>query len=136
MEYKFEWTDEMSVNNEIIDNQHKKLLNQVNVVLGNFINGNNDEAIQSSLSFFDSYINEHLKFEDEYMLANGYPKIVEHDLMHKDFIKHYEEFKEKIKNNTPKDIIVTEIENFIGSWWIEHIGKADHEYAEFIKNKS
>lgn len=126
----FKWTKEMSVGNEIIDSQHKRLLSQVNEIINALAFGVNSNQVKSALDFFDQYITEHFKFEEEYMKEMNFPDLDEHIKYHQDFVQKYFDFKEKFSQIPPEELIL-EIEEYLGNWWIEHIGKEDKKYYLF-----
>lgn len=136
MDYTFfEWTPDISVGNQVIDEQHKQLLNEVNVLLSSLISDSSDNTIDEAVSFLSEYISTHLAYEEKYMEEHSYPDLIAHKEMHHDFIKHYSEFKNKLENKTAsKTDLIFEIETYIGNWWINHIKIADHKYAVYIAN--
>ena len=133
MQIKFEWTPEISVNDEIIDNQHKKLFNKINFLLEEVSKKDKKERIGETIEFLGNYIEEHLKYEEQYMKKHSYPELKEHTKIHNQFIKKYEEFKEKFKKNPISDTLFFEIETFLGEWWLKHIKVDDKKYAVFIE---
>ncbi len=133
MNYLFEWTQAISVNEKNIDMQHKKLLHQVNILLSAVVNNSENEIISEAINFLDSYITDHLMYEEKYMEDNNYPNIEIHKKMHHDFISHYQDFKNKFIAGVSNDKLALEIEQYIGNWWIEHIGKMDKQYALYIE---
>lgn len=134
MNIKFQWTEEMSVNDPIIDTQHKELLNQVNVLLDVIFEHKDSSAIQETVDFLDKYINGHLKYEEEYLAKHMYPDLSEHKEVHEGFIEKYEEFKKRLELSGPTPEMFAEVETFLGDWWIHHIGHEDKKYAEFIES--
>ncbi len=134
MDTKFEWTQKMSVTDNTIDEQHKQLLNQLNVLLEATIERKNKETIDETVVFLSKYIEDHLKYEEEYLAKHKYPNLEEHKEAHHYFEKKYEEFKKKIKETGPSDSMLLEVESFLGKWWIEHIEHEDKKYADFIEN--
>ena len=135
MKYLFEWTPAISVDDKKIDGQHQKLLGQVNTLLSYIVAEKNDKTIADAITFLDKYINEHLAYEEIYMAEHKFPDIENHIKFHKDFIKHYKEFKEKFEAGVSRESLALEIEQYIGNWWLTHIAVEDHKYADFIKNK-
>ncbi len=132
MKYMFEWTPEISVNDEIIDNQHRKLLGQINTLLEDITKGVSDERLLEAVTFLDKYIYGHLAYEEKYMREHNYPYIDEHKKMHGDFIGHYKIFKEKMDKSAQREVLALEIEQYMGNWWLDHIGKEDKKYAVYI----
>lgn len=132
MKYLFEWTPAMSVNDKFIDNQHQRLLGEVNTLLSYVVAEKSDKTVSDAMAFLDRYINEHLAYEEKYMAEHKYPDIENHIKYHHGFIKRYNEFKEKMDAGLSRESIALEIEQYIGNWWIEHIGIEDHKYAIYI----
>lgn len=132
MSIYFEWTKEMSVGEDHIDEQHKKLLDQINKTIIAIVAGVSHEEILKALNFFEDYYEEHFPYEEEYMKKHSYPEIEEHKKRHEEFIKNYLELKEKFKSGASPDSVMVDIEKHLGEWWIEHIGKADQKYHAFI----
>ena len=133
MKYLFEWTPAMSVGDEIIDKQHQRLLNELNVLISNLFAGSADVIIGDAVSFLSKYIKEHLLYEEKYMEEHKYPEIDFHKSLHRGFMDQYEVFKKRLSEGAPKKELILEIEEYIGSWWIHHIGVEDKKYAVFIQ---
>ena len=133
MSISFQWTKDISVGNDLIDNQHKKLLAQINKIVESLIFGVDHNKLEDIIAFFDEYINEHFSYEEEYMKKINYPNLDEHKKMHQVFVKNYIQFKDEFSKNVDKEKLIFEMENYIGGWWIEHIGKEDKKYQLFLE---
>src|ERR1035437_3012954 len=133
MKYLFEWTPAISVEDMKIDAQHQRLLGEVNNLLSYVVSGKDEKIVDDSVAFLDEYITDHLAYEEEYMAKHKYPDIEKHIEYHKDFIVRYELFKHKLNDGVSRESLVLEIEQYIGNWWLNHIGIADKKYAEYIK---
>jgi len=139
MEVKFQWTQEMSVNHDIIDSQHKQLLNKLNKLLDAIVKDNAQWLIEEMVEFFENYMQEHLQYEEKYLAEINYPDLEAHHNQHLSFKKKYEEFKSKLdEEEINQSEIVFEIETFMGNWLTQHILQEDKKYAVYaqeIKNK-
>jgi hemerythrin len=132
----FEWTKDISVCEEIIDNQHKQLLEQINKVLNAVVFGVESFKIkEETIEFLGRYIKEHFSYEEEYMKKIGYPEMKEHIKKHHRFIIKYNKIKDEYIHGSDKDTLLLEIEKYVGSWWIEHIGKEDKKYHLYLIEK-
>ena len=119
------WDDSFSVGVEIIDSQHKKLVELIN----NFHNSetNLDEVVQDLLA----YINFHFKTEEKYFIDFGYQKIDEHTNQHKFYEDKIKEiYKKCLDEKVDEGKISSEIEGFIKDWILNHIKISDKEYTE------
>lgn len=128
MSVHFEWTQDMTVGENTIDAQHRKLLSQLNTVIDLMVFGATPKEIAEAVGFFERYINEHLAYEEEYMKRRGFTEIEEHKGKHQDFRTKYAEFKDKLNDGSTSTAILVEMEAFLGRWWIEHIGHEDKKY--------
>ncbi len=128
MAIQFEWTEEMSVGEANIDSQHQRLLSQLNKVIATMIHGSSSKEVEEALSFFEQYVTTHLDYEEEYMERRGFVDLESHKHTHQEFRNAYTDFKAKLSaGHTPDDVLVG-IEEFLGRWWVEHIGQEDHKY--------
>ncbi len=139
MDVKFEWIEEMSVNHNILDEQHKKLFEKLNELLRAIVDGNADNMVQELVDFFENYMNKHLAYEEEYLKDIGYPYLQEHHEQHEIFVKKYNELKESCDcsaNNEDNHRIIFDIENFMGLWLTNHILVEDQKFAQYIQQRN
>jgi hemerythrin-like metal-binding domain len=132
MSIYFEWTKNLSVGESHIDNQHQKLLAQVNKIIEAMVFGATSKEVVEAVSFFDEYVKEHFSYEEDYMRKNNYPGLEEHKKRHQEFKKNNFSFKEKLNAGVSPRELIMDIETYLGQWWITHIGKEDKKYHNFI----
>lgn len=136
MDIKFEWTEEMSVHNDVIDAQHKELFEKLSEILQKIIADDYNDAVDDMVNFFEKYMNEHLVYEEAYLQEMNYPYLEDHHHQHEVFIEKYNELKNQLsEDNTNIDGIVFDIENFMGSWLTSHILIEDQKYATYLQQK-
>lgn len=127
------WMDNLSVNDDSIDSQHKQLIAKINELLEATSKGKGKEMVSPIIDFLGKYVLEHFSFEEKYMSEHNYPNLVEHRKIHQDFIKKFIEFKGKIAKLGVSASLTIEVQHFLGEWLIQHIAKEDHKYADYIK---
>ncbi len=132
VDFTFNWTQEMSVGSERLDNQHKQLLEEVNTLLSAMINNESPSVLLSTISFLDEYTSGHLVDEEEYMQSYNYPEFEVHKKMHENFVIKYDEIKGKLESEGASKHLISEVQTYIGEWWMQHIAKEDKKYAEYI----
>jgi hemerythrin-like metal-binding protein len=132
MSIHFEWTKNMSVGESHIDEQHQKLLSQLNKIIDAMVVGVKSKETSEAINFFDEYIKEHFSYEEYYMQEYSYPFLREHIKKHEDFIKNYVAFLDKLNSGVNANELITEVETYLGEWWVNHIGKEDQQYHQFI----
>ncbi len=145
------WTPEMSVNEPVIDRQHKDLINETNKLRSGLLNEDEDVLADAREMFHFLYmhVKEHFGYEEGYMEKNNYPRLGRHKLAHKVFIEFFERFKkdfnQKLYTTSESGVPVSEklkelakeCENFLERWAKWHISTYDKDYANYIsKSKS
>lgn len=125
----FEWTLSMSVGEPTIDKQHQRLLEQVNRVIDTTMLGSPLIDIVAAVDFLSQYIDEHLAYEEAYMEKHVYSDRKQHMKSHQYFRDRYADFKQKLGTIEGKDLMI-EMEEFLGSWWVNHITIEDHKYFQ------
>jgi len=121
------WKEEYVIGVELIDEQHKKLIeiaNKVYELLKNDFLTDKYDRIVEVVEELANYTVFHLKSEEEYMLSIGYKKFLSHKVEHDEFIDKINSFDlSKIDESQEKHLI--DILNFIITWIDEHIIQKD-----------
>lgn len=135
MEIFVEWENSFSVDNDEIDEQHKKLFNIINEV-GNYLNSDDESAslaINKAINELIDYTDYHFRLEENLMLSMEYPRIEEHIEQHKLFETKIRSFKDQIKlfGTTETSQMLFD---YVISWLKTHILVLDGDYAGFKKN--
>jgi circadian clock protein KaiC len=136
---KLKWTPQISVHENKIDEQHKKILAEIKLLEEDFLENNSLLDIRKCIHFLSEYIKEHFTYEEGYMAKIKYPKFEEHKKIHGEFIKIYKDLNNRLSGdltkatdaNTLAKKYLKEIHTFLGNWWLNHIATVDHQYCEF-----
>lgn len=133
MPLHFNWTQELSVDDPVLDGQHQLLLEQVNRLLDALAGEIDLTALHETVDFLDRYIAEHFTSEEAYMRRHAYPELSIHQEMHQRFTLRYEQLKERLFKTGPSEELLISLENDLARWWVDHIGNADKKYAVYIR---
>ncbi|MFA5856837.1 MAG: bacteriohemerythrin [Candidatus Pacearchaeota archaeon] len=127
-----EWSKNLSVDIDIIDEQHKKLLKYMNDLYQALTEHKEKEILMDLFNDLDEYTKTHFTLEEEYFKKFNYKDKDIHIQLHKDFINNLN----KMKLQIPKDLMDTEdLLSFLVEWIKGHIKVNDHEYIDcFHKN--
>ncbi len=129
-----EWKDEFSVGIEVIDNDHRKLLNLINQFQTAVLYRTGREFEEEAMNELVDYTRTHFKREEELMQEHGYPDFDAHLAEHKKFIGEVEAmitlYKEKGNRTTLQKAVV-----FLREWLINHIMGTDQAYSGFLHSK-
>jgi hemerythrin len=122
-----QWKEEYVIGVELIDEQHKKLIeiaNKVYELLKNDFLTDKYDRIVEVIEELANYTVFHFNSEEEYMLSIGYKKFLSHKVEHDEFIDKINSFDlSKIDESQEKHLI--DILNFIITWIDEHIIQKD-----------
>jgi hemerythrin-like metal-binding protein len=119
----FTWSDELSVGNHFIDNDHKKLIQMINNFHKAIQEGRGDEVICKVLHNLAIYTREHFKREEDEMVRIKYPMFAEHKKQHEQLLKQFSMLQNDFNNE--KKISTTQIAEFLKGWLYNHILQTD-----------
>lgn len=123
------WTDDLSVNNTLIDNEHKKLF----ALIDSFYNGIKDnsprERLEQLIGGLVDYTKTHFANEENHMRRMNYPQLKEHQQLHQHFIDKTQNYYDRLKEG--KLILSIEVTNFLKEWLVKHIKGSDQQYVLF-----
>ena len=129
----FQWTDELSVNIEEIDSQHKEFINLTNELSEAIKIGRGFEILEETLSTLIEYAEMHFATEERLMKVHGYPGLASHKNEHGELKKHLLEINRRF--NTDKLILADTVLYFLEDWAVNHVKKTDTECSSFLNSK-
>lgn len=130
MQY-FEWDSSYNSGIEIIDAQHKRLIQIINGLYLSMKEGKGNEILIFAVDDFLEYTYYHFETEENHMKELGFKDFdshrAEHDLFARKMLS--------IKNNlSEKKVgISLDILNFLKDWWRFHILSSDMKYFNYQK---
>jgi hemerythrin len=128
-----EWTPDLSVGVDSIDGQHKELFKRINSLLEAMKAGKGKQIIAETLSFLKQYAAVHFADEEKLMQKIKFPEINMHKMAHQAFVKDFTALADKLGKEGASAAIIVETQQKLMDWLINHIGKMDKKYGEFIK---
>ena len=132
MEY-FQWSEELSVNIEEIDNQHQDLITLVNDVFTAVEIGKGDEILGEALNELIEFTKIHFATEVRLMKIHGYPDLASHENEHDELKNHV--FKLNRRFNDGQSFLTTTVEKFLKDELINHFQKTDMKFGSFLNDK-
>lgn len=125
------WTDDLSVNNVGIDNEHKKLFSLLDGFYKGIMDNSPKERLQELILGVLDYTKTHFAREEAYMKRIGYPELENHRKQHKLFVDKTNTFYVKMRDG--KMILSLEVTNFLKDWLVNHIKGSDQQYSRFAQ---
>lgn len=130
-----QWRDSLNIGIESIDDQHKELFSRTNELLNACNTGKGNEEVGRLIDFLEDYVVTHFRDEERLQLKLNYPKYKEHKVLHDNFIKEVKGLKERFFNGGSTLTLTIEINKKVIDWLINHIGKMDREFGNYIKEQ-
>lgn len=118
-----QWRDQLSVGNDLIDTDHKYLLEIINKAEVS-VEANNRVKLTEVLDELESYGKAHFEREELVATAVGYPKADQLHESHGKLVAELVKFREETSGTWTKDAS-THFTAFLRDWLIEHVIKED-----------
>lgn len=128
-----EWTDELSVGVQEIDEQHKILVGLVNRMYESIIRRTDRQEINVILNELAQYTVIHFAVEESLMRIFDYPDYDAHKKHHQELINQVVELQHKTAANEAS--VSMEVLHFLRHWLTYHILNDDKKYGPFLLGK-
>jgi hemerythrin len=125
MEY-IRWKEDLSVDNEFIDGQHKELFRYINAFYESIAAQANKSAVTQVIKDLENYTKVHFTAEEAMMQRAGYPELDRHKLEHKKFIDTVSDYRQRHEEG--RLLLSLEVTSFIKEWITNHIKQTDRRY--------
>ncbi len=123
------WDDDLDTGIEVIDNQHKRIVDYINKLDAARKTGNKND-ISLVLDELVDYTLSHFTFEESLMEEAGYPFINAHKKVHQLFTKRVGDYIQRFKMG---EDIADDLLNTLKAWLINHIRNDDNDYADIVR---
>jgi hemerythrin-like metal-binding protein len=123
----FTWDNKYSVNNEELDNHHKRLFDIFNKLYNSCLDKDNSIALGPIVDELVSYTNYHFVAEEKYMKSIEYKDINKHVSEHwffKDRICKQQRINDINDMAVSKDLVL-----YLWSWLLNHVMIEDKKYS-------
>ena len=127
------WMPEYNTGIEVIDKQHRMLVEMINELADAYDTGKDREFIAKALEKLGMYAAAHFAREENYFEVHAYPDIDEHIQEHEYFEDMLYQFEDEFKAG--KQDLTDTVINFLSDWLTSHIGSSDKKYVPFLEAK-
>ena len=138
MAEKVTWKKEYELDVPQIDGQHKKLV-ELAGDLYDALTGDAEKYkanLEGILKAFEDYTNYHFSTEEAMIEGAGYPSLSSHKLAHQNFIIELSNQRRKLAKESSDPIADGfRFYDYVLSWLLTHIAKADKLWADFLAKK-
>ncbi len=127
----FEWTPDLNVGIEAIDEQHKVLVSIFNRLTLAVSKDEGDRVIRSIIDSLMGYTKAHFSLEEKLLAEASYDGLSEHIAQHDEFIARLNDLATKF---FVEDIpAYSELIELLRTWLIDHIRISDKKYSEVLR---
>lgn len=128
------WNDELKLQLETIDQQHKIWIEMINYIFKALLQGKANEVLKKSFNDFMQYTNFHFTFEEQNMQKCTYPEIDAHIKEHRKFTEKVTTLNQKLQEGDKS--AAYELLKFINTWLNKHIKHVDKQYVDCFKQNN
>ena len=131
LKYEVKWQDAFSVGSELIDNQHKGLVDMTNSLFQSCERHDEMLSFMRTIQKAVNYAKTHFATEEKFMQKTNYPEYALHKSQHDSFVAEVLKQVKKFEENacTPLDFAL-----FLKEWLLNHIAVSDKKYSPYLKN--
>lgn len=128
-----EWSDNLSVGIQEIDDQHKVLVDLLNKLHTAIIERHGTEAAHEIVNELAEYTKIHFAVEESLMRILGYEGYEDHKHHHEQLIDELVELRDKLE--TQQKAVSFELLHFLKMWLTKHIMEEDQLYSPHFIDK-
>ncbi|WP_086929560.1 bacteriohemerythrin [Agarilytica rhodophyticola] len=122
------WTSDLNTNIHIIDQQHRKIADYINLLQTVQITKDRDQTGKVIADLIE-YTISHFSYEEALMEEAGYPFLAPHKKVHQLFIDKINKYVARFEAG---EDITEELLAMLKNWLINHIKNEDGDYADLV----
>ena len=127
------WDESISVQVELFDNHHKKLILLINRLYQSMENGEGSSVLLPILEELVEYTAYHFSAEEDVFEKYNYPDKEAHIQQHQTFVAKAKDLHSGLQAGSA--VLTNEVLDFLQEWVVTHIMKTDFKYSEFLSDK-
>lgn len=131
----FEWTPDLAVGVEEIDQQHIEWFTRTNSLLASIEQDMGRDEVASALRFMEDYARAHLTLEESLMAEHGFPGLTAHQLQHREFLQELAGLKWSLETSRATSVLAVRIHVGMCNWLTSHIRTFDKGLCSFLSQK-
>ncbi len=127
---KIDWNPSFSVGVKSLDQQHKQIVDMINLMSSDPGATVRSETISELLSRLTKYAKDHFRAEERLLEEHGYPGLAGQKEEHKAYRATVVALCQDTMDH--KDSVPQELLRYIRDWWLRHILVTDMKYRSFL----
>ena len=126
------WTPDLSVGIDVIDAQHKRIVEYINLLHEARLR-NDKEAIARVIEELVDYTLSHFSFEEAMMEEAKYRFVAPHKKVHELFVRRVSEYQQRFKMGEDVATVAADMQNTLVTWLMNHIKREDMDYGPAVR---
>jgi hemerythrin len=126
------WTNDLNIGHDLIDEQHRELLDRTNKLLDSCKSGEGNKGAMDAIKFLDTYVKGHLRDEEQLMIKHDYPAMHEHKQQHVIFLEKVDAMKKSLETQGATLTNVMKTTNLFVDWLLKHIKREDKKLGDYL----
>lgn len=130
------WDENYSIGEELIDNQHKNLVEEINKFYSDLNTTTGLERVECFKRMAKemvNYVKEHFSAEESFMKSHNYPLLSDQQKRHSEFIKRLLNDCKQFENGD--NLVPNRFVRYLSDWLLSHIANEDKKIGEFLKKQ-
>lgn len=127
------WNDDYKTGIDMVDEQHRKLIEMINDLHKAMSEARGREIMGDILNMLLEYTVYHFGTEEKLMKEHSYPKYLLHFTEHQKLTKEVKDFHDRF--NAGERMITIKFMEFLSSWLNNHILESDKKFGQFVITK-
>jgi len=127
-----EWTEKIALGIQVIDDQHKGLVDIINLLYSAFKEGKAKKEIKQILKDLVSYTSYHFGTEEKYFKEYNYEFTNEHISEHRKLVDQVVDFQKQMEAGSVT--LTYDVMTFLKEWLENHILLSDKKYVPWLQS--
>ncbi|MBF0456317.1 MAG: hemerythrin family protein [Nitrospirae bacterium] len=130
----FQWTENLAVGVELMDEQHKELFQRVNAFVEAVAQNKESVIVEERIKNLESYIETHLTLEETYMKQYDYDEedAEAHLKQHKTLRTNFQRLKSEYQKKGSSKDLNQKLQEHLCNWLITHVSKIDKKLGDYL----
>ncbi|MBF0486833.1 MAG: hemerythrin family protein [Nitrospirae bacterium] len=130
----FQWTENLAVGVELMDEQHKELFQRVNAFVEAVAQNKESVFVEELIKNLESYIETHLTLEETYMKQYDYDEedTEAHQKQHKTLRTNFQRLKTEYQRKGSSKDLNQKLQEHLCNWLVTHVSKIDKKLGDYL----
>ena len=125
-----EWSEKFNLGIDVIDNQHRQILDYINALEKIRATGAR-EQIKDVFDDLIDYTQSHFSFEENLLAQVNYQFLPSHRSIHELFVKRLKDYRQRFDNG---ESVEDDLYRLLSKWLINHIQHDDQDYVDAVRD--